>query len=164
MISTDSVPAENGTKRLAKKNALLLGGAYFSLAFAAFQISGIFWPSHAIKYFGGPAELSEARPVLYAFLCIVVAAIAAIFGLYAMSGAGRIRRLPLLRTVITATTAIYILRGFLLIPQIPLAVKHPSLIRFALFSMVSLCVGLIHLAGLFKLFKPRSPAEALSNT
>lgn len=164
MINSDTVSVENGAMRFAERNALLLGGACFSLVFAVFQGSGMFWSYHAIKYFGGPAELSKTQPVLYAFLCIFVAAIAAIFGLYALSGAGRIRRLPMLRTVITAMTAIYILRGLLLIPQIPVVVKHPSLTRFALFSVISLCVGLVHLGGLLKLFKGRSPAEALSNS
>jgi putative oxidoreductase len=143
-----------------KKNTLLLGGGYFSLAFAVFQISGIFWPPQGIKYFGGPAELSQTQPVLYALLCIVVAAIVAVFGIYALSGAGQIRRLPLFRTVITVATVIYLLRGLLLIPQVPAVVKNPNLIRFALFSAVSLCVGLIHLGGLVQLFRQVSPCKS----
>ncbi len=129
----------------------MLGG-YFSLAFAVFQVSGIFWPPDAIRYFGGPAELSQARPFIYASFCVVVAAIVTVFGLYALSGSGRIRRLPLLRTVIAAATAIYILRGLLLIPQILAVLRQPIPARFLLFSMISLCVGLIHLAGLPPLF------------
>ncbi len=155
------MPAENGTGRFAQKNALLLGGGCFSLAFAGFQISGIFWTPQAIKYFGGPAELSEARPVLYMLLCIVVAAIVAMLGVYALAGAGRIRRLPLLRTAILLATAIYLLRGLLLIPQIPAVVKQPSLMRFALFSAISLCVGLVHLGGFIHLLKIRNPGKPL---
>jgi putative oxidoreductase len=146
-------------KNTVRMKALLLGGGYFSLALAVFQILGIFLPSDAIKYFGGPAEISRTSPVLFAFICIVIAAIAAIFGLYALSGAGRIRRLPLLRTVIATTTVIYMLRGLLLIPQIPIVIKHPSLIRFLLFSIISLCAGFVHLAGLKTLFNRGNPAS-----
>lgn len=89
---------------MAERNTLLLVGGYFSLAFAAFQISGVFWPPNAIKYFGGPGELSKTQPVIYALLCIAVAAIVTVFGLYALSGAGKIRRQPLLRIVLTITT------------------------------------------------------------
>ena len=73
----------------ANRNALLLGG-YFSLIFALFQLSGIFWPPEAIRYFGGPAELSVTQPILYACGCIIVSVIVAVLGLYALSGAGRI--------------------------------------------------------------------------
>jgi putative oxidoreductase len=151
-------------KSLAKKRALLLGGGYFSLAFALFQISGIFLPYNMIKYFGGPAEFSQTNPVAFAFMCIVITAIVAVFGLYALSGAGRIRQLPLLRTVITVATAIYILRGLLLIPQIPVVLKQPSLVRFLLFSIISLCAGLVHLAGLLALFNRGNPSKSLSNS
>ena len=44
---------------------LLLAGGYFSLAFTAFQVSAIWWPPSAVRYFGGPAELSmeKADPI-----------------------------------------------------------------------------------------------------
>jgi len=148
-----------GPGTLTEKNTLLLVGGYFSLAFAVFQISGVFWPPNAIKYLGGPAELSQTRPVIYTLICIVVAAIVAVLGLYALSGAGKIRRLPMLRTVITVMTVIYGLRGLLLIPQMPVVIKNPGLMRFALFSVISLCVGFVHLGGLIKLFKQGRPSE-----
>jgi hypothetical protein len=144
------------------KNILLLIGGYFSLLFAVFQISGIFWPPKGIKYFGGPVELSQTRPVMYAILCLVVGAAVAVFGVYALSGAGTIRHLPLLRTIITAVTVIYLLRGLLLIPQIPVVLKHPGAMRFAVFSLIALCVGLVHLGGLVKLFKYGRPGDLTS--
>ena len=156
-MSSENVPEVKKSMVLTGKNALLLGGGYFSLAFAVFQISGPFWPHHVIKYFGGPWQLSQTRPIVFALLCIVIAVIVAIFGLYALSGAGKIRRLPLLRTVVTATTAIYLLRGLLLIPQIPFVIKYSGVMRYALFSAIALGVGLVHLGGLIKLFKQGRP-------
>lgn len=150
-----------GQERLTRTNAPLFAGGLFSVAFALFQIGGIFWSPEAITYFGGPGELSEVRPVLYAALCLALGAMAGIAGVYALAGSGRLRlprlpRLPMLRTVIAATTAVYLLHGLLLIPQIPVAFAHPGFIRFLLFSTVSLCVGLIHLAGLMVLFRRRA--------
>jgi putative oxidoreductase len=155
---TESARAKS-PETLTAENTLLLAGGCFSLAFAVFQISAVFWPPNAIRYFGGAAELSQTRPVIYALLCIVVAAIVAVLGLYALSGAGKIRRLPLLRTAITAMTVIYVLRGLLLILQMPEVIKNPTLMRFALFSGISLCVGVVHLGGLIKLFRRGRPGE-----
>ncbi len=142
------------------ENTPLLIGGYFSLAFAVFQISGVFWPPKAIKYLGGPADLSTTRPVIYALLCVVVAAGVAGFGLYALSGAGKIRRLPLLRTMVTTVTVIYLLRGLLLFPEIPVVIRHPGLARFTAFSLVALVFGLVHLAGLVKSVQIRASGRS----
>jgi hypothetical protein len=154
MNTTDAGTAHKSI--LVRRNALLLVGGYFCLAFAAFQISAVFWPPSAIRYLGGPAELSRARPVVYISLCVGIAIVVAILGLYDLSGAGTLRRLPLLRTVVTATTSIFVLRGLLFIPQLPVVMRHPGLMRFALFSLISLGVGVIHLGGVIKLFKQLS--------
>ncbi len=144
---------------VSRQNPLLVIGGYFSLAFAVFQLSGIWWPVSAIRYFGGPVQLREERPLAYGLLCLVVSVIVAVFGLYALSGAGKIRRLPLLRTALTVATSIYLLRGLLIIPQIPFVLKHPDLVLFLIFSLISLCVGIIHLGGLVRLFRLGAPAR-----
>jgi len=136
-------------------NYALLGGGYFSLAFAVFQVTGIWWPSSAIRYLGGPAELSVQRPFLYAFLCLTIGAIVAVFGLYALSGARKIRPLPLLRTGLITITLIYLLRGLLFIPQLPVVMKNPHLVRFLIFSLISLFVGILYLLGVIRLYRQR---------
>ena len=120
-------PAPASPHPTSLHNYLLLAGGYFSLAFAAFQVSAIGWSPSAVRYFGGPADLRIERPILYALLCLAVGAIVAVFGVYALSGAGKIRRMPLLRTVLISVTAIYLLRGLLFIPQLPVVLKHPGL-------------------------------------
>lgn len=140
-------------------NYLLALGGYFSLAFAALQVSGIWWSPEAIKYLGGPADLSVKEPALYAFLCVAVAIIVAVSGLYALSGAGQIRRVPLLRTALITVTLIYLLRGLLLIPQIPVMMRHPSLLRFLIFSVISLAVGIVYGAGVVSLYRHGRPGE-----
>ena len=139
-------------------NYWLLAGGYFSLGFAVFQASAIGWPARAVKYFGGPAELRTANPVRYVVLCLAIAAVVAVFGLYALSGAGKVRPLPLLRTVLIVVTAIYLLRGLLVILQMPIVLKHPDLVRFVVFSAISLGVGVIHLGGVVQLCRRGRPA------
>lgn len=70
------------------RNMMLIVGGCFSLAFAVFQTSGIWWSPEAVKYLGGPAEMCATNRPLYAVLCVVVAAGAAAFGFYALSAAG----------------------------------------------------------------------------
>jgi hypothetical protein len=140
-------------------NYWLLVGGYFSLGFAAFQVSAIGWSARAIRYFGGPAELRIEKPIQYGLLCLAIGVIVAIFGLYALSGAGKVRPLPLLRTVLLFVTAVYLLRGLLIIPQIPIVVKHPDLVRFVVFSGIALCVGVVHLGGLVQLWRRGRPGE-----
>ncbi len=141
-------------------NYLLLIGGYFSLTFAAFQVSAIWWSPEVIEYFGGPADLKTFRPMGYAALCLAVAAIVGIFGLYALSGAGTIRRLPLLRAGLIVIAAIYLLRGLLAIWQMPMVLKHPHLVRFLVFSLISLCVGAVYARGIVGLYKYGRPGES----
>ena len=139
---------------------LLIGGA-FSMAFALFQLSAIFWTQEILRYYGGPASMQSESPWLYIVLCIVVAALAALCGLYAFSGAGKFRRLPFLRTVLITITAIYILRGLAIFRDLRLIRDNPEqdLQRFAVYSAIALCAGLVHLAGVIGFFrKRREPA------
>ncbi len=140
-------------------NYPLLAAGYFSLAFAVFQISAIWWPLATLKYFGGPAEMSLQRPLAYAALCLGVGLIVGGFGFYSLSGAGTIRRLPLLRTALIFVTAIYLLRGLLAIPQVPFVLRHPDLLRMLIFSLIALCVGMVYVVGVVHLYKYGRPGE-----
>jgi len=146
------------------RNVMLIVGGCFSLVFAVFQASGIWWSPEAVKYLGGPAEMCAPNRPLYAVLCVVVAAGAAAFGFYALSGAGAIRRLPLLRTVLAGITSIYLLRGLLLFPQALAYHRAPKLvpIRFLFMSAIALAVGLVHLAGVVQLFNRISQSSRSS--
>ena len=130
-------------------------GGLFSLAFALFQVSAVFWPAELVAYFGGPAKLLIEHPVYFISVCLIIGAIAAIWGLYALSGAGKFRRLPFQRTALSIITAIYILRGLRVFPDAMIIYKHPeqNLIRFLIFSLLALCIGLIHLAGIIRFFR-----------
>lgn len=138
------------------RNAMLVVGGCYSLAFALLQTSAIWRSPGAVKYLGGPAEMCATSRPLYSALCVIVAAGAAAFGFYALSGAGAIRRLPLLRTALVGITAIYFLRGLLLLPQALVFHLAPKLmpIRFLFMSAIALAVGLVRLAGVVPLLTP----------
>ncbi len=155
-------PSATATPRLLRaRNPWLLGGGWFSLIFAVFQVSAIWWPPSALRYFGGPVRLQATSPGVYAAVCVAVGVAVAVCGLYALSGAGQGRRPPLLRSALVAITAIYLLRGLQVITDMVLISRHPDagLGRFAVFSLIALVVGLIHLAGVIRLFRSSRPVE-----
>lgn len=147
----------------AHVNFFLFMGSLFSFAFAVFQFSAIFWSQDVLRYFGGPVSMQAENPFLYVLVCVGVAALVAIAGLYTLSGAGRFRPLPFMRTMCTVVTAIYILRGLELFVDLKLMRDHPEkdLQRFAVYSVIALSIGVIHLVGVIGVFKhPRSASPS----
>jgi len=69
---------------------------------------------------------------------------------YAFSGAGLIRRLPLLRMVLAAIAVIYILRALFLLSEIKMVLDEGYPFRFVVFSAISLAAGILYLAGILK--------------
>ncbi len=91
-----------------------LAGAVLHLAIL---VGGPDW----YAFFGAPrrlVEMARAGSLRPAISCIVIAAGLSLLAAYALSGAGRIRRLPFLRTVLAASALVLILRGLLFIPLI----------------------------------------------
>ena len=157
VISTP--PPVAAAKAAAPHNSWLVVGGWFSLAFAIFQLTGVFWSAKAIAYMGGPADLRVHRYAAYAALCVVFGVLAAGMGLFALSGAGLMRRVPLLRTGLIVVTAIYLLRGLLAIPQAPIVLKHPEFARYLWFSVIALVVGIVHLVGTVRVFRHGRPGD-----
>ena len=92
------------------------------------------------------AELSQIHPSLPYLLTVMVAIVLFVFGLYAFSADGRIRKLPLLKPVIFGIASLFILRTFMGIAEmifrggvhIPLELCYSS---------GSLAIGLLYLLG-----------------
>lgn len=104
------------------------------------------------RFFGageGIAQAAERGEWTPALLTVAIAAILAIWAVYAFAGAGRIGRLPLLRTGLVTISAVYLLRG--------LAVLQPQLWRpdlsdaFKLWSsLIVLTYGLAYAIGTWR--------------
>ena len=105
----------------------------------------------AYRYFGAGerlAQRAEAGSLQPAAITLVFAAAFFVLAAYGLSGAGAIRRLPLLRTALVASAAVYLLRGLFVVPEV-LAVTGGRAIppHFVVFSLVFLAVGLCYALG-----------------
>ena len=106
------------------RNPWLVVGGCLSLLASALHIGCIIGGLEWYRFFGAgeamaaAAERGEAYPALVTF---AIAVVLAVWGAYAFAGAGLIRRLPLMRTVLVAITAVYLLRGAVLIPALTVA-------------------------------------------
>jgi hypothetical protein len=135
------------------------GSTLIALAGAA---SGLVAALHAViiavgapgyRYFGAGEEMATQAERGSPVPAIVTAALTAVFALwaaYGFSGAGLLRRLPLLRSGLVAIGAVYALRGLACLPQAWWLVAGrtpPVLPRQLAFSIVSLGIGLAYLTG-----------------
>jgi putative oxidoreductase len=94
---------------------LLLGGVMSTLA-AWLHIAIIMGGPDWYRFFGAGrdmVELAERGSWIPALVTLVMMLILQTWGLYAFSGAGLIRRLPLLKTALVTISTIYLIRGFL---------------------------------------------------
>jgi hypothetical protein len=133
-----------------KYRQVLLVAGVLCFILALFQTIIGFFPSISF-YFGAPEALVKN---IYALITasIFIAGLLIVFGLYAFSGAGYIRTLPWLKPVLLIISCIFILRGFLLLPELlvvtgMLKTSIPVAFRFIVFSLGSLFVGLIFITG-----------------
>ncbi|HYN47164.1 MAG TPA: hypothetical protein VES64_10780 [Allosphingosinicella sp.] len=130
-------------------NRWLVAGGTLSAAAAVLHIAIIFGGPDWYRFFGAgegmarAAELGSSRPAL---VTCAIAAVLMVWALYAFSGAGLIRRLPLLRTALIAISAVYLLRALAPLPM--LALKPELVDRFAIWSsLVVLVYGLAYAVG-----------------
>ncbi len=138
----------------------LTAAAALCFGIALVHVVIIFMGPYAYGYVGVPklgraeAAGSAVPDLMSAGLVLVFAA----FGAYALSGAGRIRRLPLLPVALILIGAVFTARGLVLFPQLAqLASGAGAPPRMAVFSLVSLLTGVSFLAGTRSLRHDRVP-------
>ena len=110
-------------------NKWLVIGGWLSLAAALLHVVCIFGGGDYYRFFGAGEEMAradEAGSWMPAIMTSGIALILAIWAAYAFSGAGLLRRLPLMRTALIIISAIYLLRGLFIIPiMIEPAMRSP---------------------------------------
>ncbi|MGD0247552.1 MAG: hypothetical protein ABSB75_00715 [Candidatus Limnocylindrales bacterium] len=131
--------------------ALLVLAGLLGMAVALFHIVAAFSPVLQ-RQFGAPERLLAAGPIVMGAASLLLAAVFAAWGLYGLSGAGWLARLPLLAPCLIGIGAVYALRGVLLAPQLLAAAGRvrgdiPTDRLSLLSSAVSLTIGLLYLAG-----------------
>ncbi len=146
---------------------LLILAGVLSFCAAIFQAVIAFVPEWSAAFGAGAALVSNS--LLLLTLGLLVALLLAIFGLYGFSGAGVIRRLPLLRSGLFVIGLLYSLVGINFIFQVaamlgilPSAASIP--VWILLVSFGALIAALAYLIGLAANWKRLStkPARAVS--
>jgi hypothetical protein len=138
--------------RPSSVNRFLVAGATLSALAALLHLGCIAFGAPWYRFFGAGEQMAQLAIAGSWYPVVVTLAIAGVLGgwtLYALSGAGVVLRLPMLRTALCAITAVYLLRGTLVLPLI----EHlPG--RSATFwwwsSAICLGIGLVHLVGLWQ--------------
>ena len=97
------------------------------------------------------SEMAKQSSSLIMILSFVIALIFAIWAIYAFSGAGWLRPLPLLRTGLVVIGIIYILRSLFMPSEINMVLNEGYPFRFVLYSALSFVAGLLYLLGRVKM-------------
>jgi hypothetical protein len=132
-----------------RNNLWLVAGGVLSAGAALLHVAIIFGGPDWYRFFGAgerlahAAEMGSLRPPLYT---LGIAFVLLVWALYAFSGAGRIRRLPLLRTGLVLISAIYLLRA---LAPVPMLILMPDAVdAFVLWSsLVVLVYGICYALG-----------------
>ena len=127
----------------------LVAGGWLSLAAAALHLACIVGGEEWYRFFGAGEEIAMAAAAGKTWPHLVTLAIAgalAVAAAWAFSGAGRIRRLPLLRTALVAISTVYLARGLVIVPAF--AINGTSVMPFIVWSsLIVLVYGVVHAVG-----------------
>ena len=143
--------------------SLILGG-FGSLLAALAHVACIVFGAAWFRFFGAPEPLIvtyENGAMGLVWMTIGIGVILAIWAAYAFSGAGKLPKLPLLRTGLIVIAGIYLLRGVILFPAIANA-PYPRSDFDIWSSAIVLVMGLAYAFGTWRawpaLGAPRSAA------
>ena len=132
-----------------RKNRVLFAGGLLSVAASLLHLVVIVGGPAWYRFFGageGMAQMAERGEITPTLTTIAIASILTIWAAYAFAGAGVIRRLPLMRTALVLISAIYLLRGLVLIPALIINKGSPE--PFVLWSsLIVLVYGLCYAVG-----------------
>lgn len=134
---------------------LVAGGSLTGVA-ALLHLAIILGGPEWYRFFGAGEKMAQLAAHGSIYPAIVTACIAAILGvwtLYALSGAGVIRRLPFLRLALTLIAAVYLARGILGVPAVmsmedPYANELKAKLTFMVVSSaICILLGLCYAVG-----------------
>lgn len=110
------------------------------------------------------ARMADAGSPLPIVLALSISAVYGVFALYALSGAGAARPLPLLRPTLLVIGVIYTLPALFLAADVGRWLRAPAPLpaRQVVLSFVSLLIGLLYLAGTIRGWQQLKRATAAS--
>jgi hypothetical protein len=137
--------------KLSRQLLIMASLGHFAVALLHYVMP--FLGSWAYGYFGAPelTTMAEAGSSLPAIATIALAMIFTIFGFMGLSAAGVFRSLGIIRPILWVLGIVYVLRGFLAVPQIHGIVQgSPLPLRHAVFSLVAFTIGALQIWGLWR--------------
>lgn len=132
-----------------QKNRFLIASAICSGVAALLHLGCIIFGSDWYRFFGAGeqmAQMAEAGHIYPTIVTLVIVTLLTIWSLYALSGAGVILRLPLLRFALCVIAAIYLIRGIAFIPLMPMFPGN-SLTFWVVSSATCFVFGLLYALG-----------------
>lgn len=153
MCSSISAPAPGNVLRAAKPqplNSSLIAGAALSALAALLHLGCVAFGAPWYRFLGAGEQMAQMAtdghwyPTVAA---LVIAAVLSTWSLFALSGAGVIRKLPLVRLALLVITGIYLLRAVAfpaLIPYFP----GNSMSFWLWSSAICFVFGAVHFIGL----------------
>lgn len=132
-----------------QKNKILIMAAICSGVAALLHLGCIIFGGDWYRFFGAGeqmAQMAEAGHIYPTIVTFVIVVLLTIWSLYALSGAGVILRLPLLRLGLCMIAAIYLLRGIAFIPLMPMFPEN-SITFWVVSSTICFAFGLLYALG-----------------
>lgn len=131
-------------------NVFLIIGAAFSAAAAVMHIGCIIYGASWYRFFGAGermAQLASTGSLIPTFVTSLITAVLFSWSFFALSGAGVIFKLPLVRLALCGISGVYLLRGIGGLPLLPFAQGRSKLFWWWS-SGICLFIGIIHFIGL----------------
>lgn len=131
-------------------NKLLAAGAALSGLAALLHLACLAVGAPLFRLLGAGEQMAQLHLAGHWYptvATLVIASVLTVWSAYALSGAGLIRKLPLLRTLLSAITGIYILRGVAFVPVMAYFPGN-SMTFWIASSSICLVLGIVHLVGL----------------
>ncbi|KKO46641.1 hypothetical protein WG68_04965 [Arsukibacterium ikkense] len=141
------------------KNRYLIATALCCVIAAVAHLGCIVFGGDWYRFFGAGeqmavlAEQGDPHPTI---VTSVIVTVLLLWALFALSGAGVIRRLPLLRTALCVISAIFLLRGLAFVALMPLFPGN-SLTFWLVSSAICLVIGLLYAVGTVQAWRQLRP-------
>ena len=140
-------------------NKVLIFAGICSIVISILHIAIIIGGADWYRFFGAGEEMAvmaESSSLYPASLTMVIAIVFGLWGSYALSGAGLIRKLPLIKLALVLISSVYLLRGLAGIPLI-MFIDHPyfeelnsSMTFMLVSSALSILFGVLYTIGTVK--------------
>ena len=148
---------------MPRRNNWLVAGGCMSLAAALLHLATIAGGPAWYRFLGAGeamARMAERGHWYPPVVTVAIAGVLAAWAAYAFSGAGLVRRLPLIRTALVAISLVYLLRGLVLVP---IALFDPrALVPFTIWSsLIVLAYGIVYAVGTRKAWRGLSAKRNL---